>query len=596
MRKARKRRGNRCFARADDFTPVVRKPTAWRHDDLSLPCALLHHRRHKQVVADHELVYHARIAHARVVVFKIAQNRFAVFTGLFGKSGNLRSELPAERQDLREDRLMPGIEDTPRRGGNLHHGRERVYLRRTDEQLLLEGRARDERNPIAPAHHVGTYERLPEQPRAYHVRHDARKRTPFVHLVVEPHHDRHLLHAPCVADFAERIPERIGAVAVVEGAARRLGVECLAVAETVCAEVRAVELEPVHAIVANEAVQRLREPCVCIRMREVEEGGISVPPTARLRSVLETILPLARRRGIVFKEESALGRIPANVVRVLPPRDPAERRRVHADVRAHPQHHLEAHCVEFADHRLRVGEPRRVETPVAVSRLPCVVDHEDARLDAVRDHRLGVRQNVFLVLMVRQLDPRVELRGSEKARIGSAAGRREPAVHGMAVRAGKRLFAGCRHGHGGVGVHRDFAALDCDLGLLIRPDDVPMIGDEQRRALVGVVFAPEVYREVGPGRERHVRAEEVRRAPPAFARGDINGRDIGRNGHGHGAHGKRDGNTNGFHLKSPFGHGVKSHTTRKVVFTTRILPLSPVRRKRRRSMRKRQAWRCLPSR
>ena len=263
-------------------------------------------------------------------------------------------------------------------------------------------------------------------------------------------------------------------------------------------------------------------------MREVEEGGISIPPTARLRPVLVAILPLARLRGIVLKQKSALARISPDIVRVLSPRDSAERRGVHSDVWAHPKHHLESHVVELAYHRLWIWEPRRVEAPVAVSRLPCVVDHQHARLDSVRDHRLDVRQDVLLVLVVGQLNPRVELRGGEEARVGRASGRRKPAAHGMAVSAGKRLFVRRRYGHRGIGIHRDLAALDCDLRLRIRPNDAPLVGYEQRRALVGIVFPPEVYPEVGLCRKRHVHPEEVRSAPPAFAGGDLHGGHVSR--------------------------------------------------------------------
>ena len=202
-------------------------------------------------------------------------------------------------------------------------------------------------------------------------------------------------------------------------------------------------------------------------MREVEERGISVPPAARLGLFLESILPFAGNGHADVGEKATLRWIAAHIVRVASPGDAAERGKVHADVGAHPQHHLVAHCVKLVHHRLRVRKARWLEAPVAVSGLPRVVDHQNARRHAVRDHRLRIRKDVLLVLVVRQLYPRVELRCREEPCVGRLAARREPLAHRMAVHATERRLGSRLDEHRRIGVHREASVLEHDLRLRV---------------------------------------------------------------------------------------------------------------------------------
>ena len=379
------------------------------------------------------------------------------------------------------------------------------------EELGIERGTGDERRPLAAADHVRADERLADQAGADHVRHDAPQRLVGVRLVVQAHDHGHLLHAPEVADLAERVLERVRGIAVVERAAGGLRVGRVAVVEQVGGEVRAVELEAVHAVVAREAVQRLREPGVRVRMREVEERGDAVPPEARLRV-----------DAAVDGEEAALPRIAPHVVRVDAPRDAAEGRQVHAHVRAHPQHDLVAHAVEPVHHPLRVPETGRLEAPVAVAGLPGVVDHQHAGRHAVVQHGLRVGEDVLLVLVVGQLDPGVDLGRAEEERVGHLPARGEPRAHRVAVRLGERRAALLDDDVGG-GLDRDFAVLQRELRLGVRPHHAPPVRQQEGRALVVVVVPPEVDFQIRLRRERHLRAEEVRGAPPVLAGSHLHG-------------------------------------------------------------------------
>ena len=179
--------------------------------------------------------------------------------------------------------------------------------------------------------------------------------------------------------------------------------------------------------------------------------------------------------------------------------------------------------MEPVHHALRVAEARGLEAPVAVAGLPGVVDHENARRDAVVEHGLRVLEDVLLVLVVGELDPGVDLRRAEEERIGHPAARGEPLAHRVAV-GFREGGAGLLDDDVGGGLDGDRAVLQREERLGVRPDDAPLVRDEEGRALVVVVVPPQVDAQLGLLRERHLRAEEVRRAPPVLAGVHLDGR------------------------------------------------------------------------
>ena len=61
-------------------------------------------------------------------------------------------------------------------------------------------------------------------------------------------------------------------------------------------------------------------------MGEVEECRATIPPAARFGLLLEAILPFAGNGFADVGKEATFGWISANVVRILPPRNPPKRR------------------------------------------------------------------------------------------------------------------------------------------------------------------------------------------------------------------------------------------------------------------------------
>ena len=377
------------------------------------------------------------------------------------KLHELRRKLLAQRDRITDHLLLILVENAPRRSGELHHRAERMHLRRTHKQLGIEGRARQKRRPAAAAYHVRAHERMAEKPAGDHVRHELLEFAPLVALVVQALDHRLPLKAPCVAVFAHGIVQRIARIRkdlIAAGRAFRIG----AVAMRIVVHAAAVELEAVRAEVADEPVKLLLEPCAGVRMGEVEQCGIAVPPAdgGRLASV---------------HEEAAFCRIALHVVWIRAPGDAAEGRQIHADPRTHPQDHLEAHRMELVHHSLRIAEARRLEPPIAISRLPCVVDHQHARRQTVIEHRLRIREDILLVLMVRKLNPRVVLRCREEQEIRRLSVRREPGLRSVAERIAQGLprlrhddlRRIARDGYGSVG--------DCNRRLVVAPDHAPFI-------------------------------------------------------------------------------------------------------------------------
>ena len=156
-------------------------------------------------------------------------------------------------------------------------------------------------------------------------------------------------------------------------------------------------------------------------------------------------------------------------------------RRIHRYERTRPKQYLVAHRVQFGNHALGVAKASAVELPDAVIGLPRIVNHEDAGRNAVIQHRPGVCEDAFFVLIVSQFDPGVQLRRRKILHHGQFTGRRKPLLRGMAECVGKRpprrfiKFDRAR-----VGDDRDLAVDDLDLDGACAPDDPSLVGNEQR--------------------------------------------------------------------------------------------------------------------
>ena len=214
-------------------------------------------------------------------------------------------------------------------------------------------------------------------------------------------------------------------------------------------------------------------------MREVKKCRITVPPSAGLWTFLDFIFPFSRCSGRRLVQKSALHRISAHVVRIAPPGDAPERRKIHAYIWTHPKHHLISHRMKLVNHPLRIREARRLEPPVPVSGLPRIVNHENAGRDTARQHRLGVGKNVLLVLTISKLNPSIELRRGEEKRVRRISGRSEIFPHCMAVGSGKRFLGGRFNNDRRIGIHRNLSAFDGYERLLLRPDDASMVRNHE---------------------------------------------------------------------------------------------------------------------
>ena len=81
--------------------------------------------------------------------------------------------------------------------------------------------------------------------------------------------------------------------------------------------------------------------------------------------------------------------------------------------------------MELIDHALRIRESVRAELEVSVILLPVVVDHEDSGREAVVHDAVGIFQDILLVLIINELNPRIILRHAEEKVRRHGAGSRE---------------------------------------------------------------------------------------------------------------------------------------------------------------------------
>ena len=342
----------------------------------------------------------------RIGVFQRTHHRLAGLAGTPRKLHEPRRELLPKRHKVADDALSVRVilHKTPRRHRELHHRAERVHLRAADEKLLVVRSlgAGQIGRPGAASDHVGADERIAEKPGREHIGNKAANLRPRVPLVGQTNHDVTSRHSPDATMFACRIVLAVYRVRMVLRCASRTRRVDDSVCGRIVLEMSAVQLEAVHAVVSAQPVELCAKPPVADGIGEVEKRGVAVPPA-----------DVNRGLRLCVKDETALPRrIGAPVFSEV-----AVRLRVERDERNDPEKNLEPHLVQLVAHALRVAEPARVELPHAVRILPRVVDHEDARRQAVVEHRLRIVKDALLVLVVRKLHPRVVLRRREEKRI-----------------------------------------------------------------------------------------------------------------------------------------------------------------------------------
>lgn len=505
MGNAVKRRRRRDYARTLIDLAVVAKPLPGRDHDLALLGALLDLGRDDEEVAHHELVANGLPALAGEVVLHVAEHRLARLGALLGEFNITVGELHADPCGLADGVEIFALEHAPRSRRELHHRRERVSLGGADKELGVERRRRVRRksHPAAAADHVGAHERMAEKTARNHVGNELLDRAPAVALVAETLDDRLTAHLEAAAIFVERELEADLGVGLAH-----LGRSDVALGDPfllIGLGVARIELPAVDAILLLKPGELTGEPRRAKRIREVDRSGLAVPPLRGDRLAVGGI-----------DDETALLALYARVLEAE--RHFAVAGRVHRDERTHPKHNLVAESVKLVAHLLGVGEATRIELPDSVAELPGVVDHDDAADgEAVLADRLGVGENILLVLVVRKLNPRIPLRLGDERQIGRLAARREVDLG----RSEKRLaesVAGLAYGHRSFGLHDEIAVRGGALESLVGPDIAALAGDEKRNSLVGIVLCPYIAAEIaGLGIYGQLRSGGRRHTPPVFA-------------------------------------------------------------------------------
>ena len=424
VRQARQRRGHLHRLRAADDSPVVRTPRAFGDCHLARLHAALHHRRHQQVVAHHELVEHQLVTLARILEVHRPQHGDARAPAFGGQRHDARREAFAQADHVAHDRLRPGREHAPRRAGEHEHRREALDLQVADEELVLPVEPAHAAAVVAArasAHEVRDNERIAELPGGDHVGDAAAHLAPLRVLVAQRLHERQPAHLPGLAALAERDLERHR----LERARQVRGLGHAVVGDVVAgrelARSAAVEEEALHAVVGHDAPHRIHAPLAAERRGRVPDGAVAVPPRYR-----HALVPLA----VAYQP----GVLEDAVVRA----EVAVRHRVHRHERREPQDHAEAEVVQLLHHPLRIPEAVAVEGPVAeVVRMPETVYLEHARLHAVGEEALRVLEDVVLVLVVVELHPRVE-DGLLEPLDPRHSARREECARAVPVRAPER--------------------------------------------------------------------------------------------------------------------------------------------------------------
>ena len=134
-------------------------------------------------------------------------------------------------------------------------------------------------------------------------------------------------------------------------------------------------------------------------------------------------------------------------------------------------------------------------------------------------HRLRVREDVLLVLVVGELDPRVVLRCGEIQKLRLLACRWKPRLRPVAIRLGKIAPGVFFEDYLAlVRYKRNLPACNRDADRLDAPESAALVGTQERKRLVTVVLDAQVAFKVGLPCERHRATEAVAQPPPLFPR------------------------------------------------------------------------------
>ena len=86
------------------------------------------------------------------------------------------------------------------------------------------------------------------------------------------------------------------------------------------------------------------------------------------------------------------------------------------NIGSHPQHHLESHPVQLVSHPFRIRKPLGFEVKVTIISLPVIIYHKHPLRKSVLHSFMGIIHNVFLILIIHQLNPGIILRKRKESR------------------------------------------------------------------------------------------------------------------------------------------------------------------------------------
>ncbi len=157
--------------------------------------------------------------------------------------------------------------------------------------------------------------------------------------------------------------------------------------------VTAIEFESVNTIDGDKLIQLPLEPSLARRIRQVQDRTETIPPKHNG----------GPRRVVSIKNPDRLALF--NMIEIKVFIEGTIRR----NIGTHPEHHLESIVMQCVDHGFRIVEPGFGKSPVAIVIRPSFIDHESSRRKTVIDDLFRVLQNILLILIVSQFNPRIEL-------------------------------------------------------------------------------------------------------------------------------------------------------------------------------------------
>ena len=327
-------------------------------------------------------------------VFQRTHDGFAGFGRLPREFENGWRELLADFHGAFHCVQVFQIQDPPGRDGELHHRHQRVDLRGTDNQILIQHFAVEKGFVIPATNQVRAGKGIASYTFSEHVRYELLHLAPRMTFVVQPLRQRLAGHFPAGAVFVQREAQTELRIQFALAIWRR-GFFAQRI-RRIKIHVASIQLETVYAEILHEAVQLSVEPFHRRWIAKIQQRGITVPPL--------------NHGGIGGGGPSRLGGRLLHQKTFVLQKLFHQSGLIRADKGADPKHHLEPHAMQFVHHLLRIREPARMEVPHAVVFLPRVVNHQHTGRKAIIEDAAGVSKNIGLILVVGQLDPSVVLR------------------------------------------------------------------------------------------------------------------------------------------------------------------------------------------